>query len=73
MRRDSKNTPVIWVGWKQKYFCAEGWTGGITLIQLDKFVFSRTALKSHLVSEVMADPEVANTATLLRIDQRLRF
>jgi hypothetical protein len=33
---------MIWVGPEYEYFCGEGWTGGITLILLDKFVFSRS-------------------------------
>jgi len=32
---------VIWVGWKQKYFLREDWTGQISLKQLEKLACVR--------------------------------
>ena len=42
------NRPVIWVGWKQKYFSAYGWTAQIRLIPFDKFAPARTGFRGSL-------------------------
>jgi hypothetical protein len=36
------NKPVIWVGWKQEYFCSDNWTGQIRLKWREKFGCART-------------------------------
>jgi hypothetical protein len=42
------NKPVIWVGRKQEYFSASGWTAQISLNPLDKFAPARTGVRGSL-------------------------
>jgi hypothetical protein len=35
------NKPVIWVGWKQEYFCSDNWTGQIKLKSQENFGYAR--------------------------------
>jgi hypothetical protein len=37
----AKDKPVIWVGWKQKYFWRDDWTGQISLKRFGKFGCTR--------------------------------
>jgi hypothetical protein len=39
------NKPVIWVGWKQKYFSAYGWTAQISLNSLEKLAQTHTRFR----------------------------
>jgi pimeloyl-ACP methyl ester carboxylesterase len=44
---------VIWVSWKQKYFCKWDWTGQITLIRFNNFSRARTTMPSSLPCRVV--------------------